>query len=80
MNQKSSRNATPVATENEYKDAVAFIRVGKERRIQPRTVGYAKKNAKGDWAIYLQMIPVGDWDGSLLIQDRRERGEDPDDF
>jgi len=76
-------------SDKEYLDVVGFIEQGRERKRKPVTIGYAYRNNKGDLSVQLQSIPVGgSWDGSLVIQPRRERdttgfpprGNSPEDY
>jgi hypothetical protein len=63
-----------MADEKQYLDVVGFIEQGREKKRKPVTIGYAYRNNKGDLSIQLQSIPVGgSWDGSLVVQPRRER-------
>lgn len=67
-----------MSDEKEYLDVVGFIEQGREKKRKPVTIGYAYKNNKGDLSVQLQSIPVGgSWDGSLVIQKRRERDDQP---
>lgn len=62
--------------EKEYLDVVGFIEQGREKKRKPVTIGYAYRNAKGDLSLQLQSIPVGgSWDGSLVVQKRREKND-----
>lgn len=62
---------------SDYLDVVAFIEVGMDRKRQPRTIGYAKAR-DGKVYVNLQMFPApgSGWDGSLVIEKRREREEE----
>jgi hypothetical protein len=61
--------------EKEYLDVVGFITEGREQKRKPVTIGYAYRNDKGDLSIKLRSVPVGSWDGSLIVQKRRERDQ-----
>lgn len=67
-----------MAENSEYLDVVGFIEMGREKKRKPVTIGYAYRNNKGDLSVQLTSIPVGgSWDGSLVIQKRRERDDQP---
>lgn len=67
---------------NKYLDVVAFLESGTidqktgKPKVFPKTVGRAMKKENGDVSVWLDTIPVRGWNGSLLIQPRREV-EDP---
>jgi hypothetical protein len=60
-------------------NVIAFIKVGREQKAQPRSVGYAAQ--KGDKCyVTLQMLPTpgSGWDGvTLVIEPKREEGARP---
>jgi len=63
-------------TSGDYLQATAFIKVGADAKVQPRSVGYAKK--KGDKLyVTLQLIPTPGqgWDGSIVIEKKQERDD-----
>lgn len=75
--------------EKEYLDVVGFVVEGREQKRKPVTCGYAYHNDRGDLSIKLRSVPVGSWDGSLIVQKRREQTDgargpapqrDPEDF
>ena len=59
--------------DKEYLDVVGFVVEGREGKRKPVTCGYAYRNDRGDLAIKLRSVPVGQWDGSLVVQKRQER-------
>lgn len=69
----------------EYLDCVVFLE-GKNGSKKPRTIGRAQIKSRTEVKVWIDVMPVGKWDGSILIQpprDRREangnggRGNDP---
>ncbi len=60
-------------------NVIAFIQVGREKKAQPRSVGYAAQ--RGDKLyLTLQMLPTpgSGWDGvTLVVEPKREEGARP---
>ena len=68
--------------DKEYLDIVGFVtntKTGKKRVVR---CGYGYLDDQGGARLYLEATPAGNWDGSLLLQKRRERsdGNEPPPF
>lgn len=60
----------------DYLDVVAFIE-GNDGKKRPRTIGRVKMSGPEKGNLYLDVIPLGKWDGSAAIEVRQERGAAP---
>ena len=62
--------------DREFLDVIAFVPRGQENKRKPQNVGYAfwkDNNGKQELRITMTSLPLGAWDGSLIVQEKREQ-------
>ena len=62
-------------SENSFLDLVVFLD-GKDGKRLPKTIGWCKSD-NGKMRGRIDVIPVRGWDGSFVIEERREQGQRP---